>query len=128
MPRADGDPWIRNAVVIGVHDGDTVTLDVDLGYFAHCHVPHRLVGINAPELNTPEGKASRDYLREILPVGSEVVVRSHKDGRTIASDKYGGRFLADLVRKADGVSINRAMVDSGMALEWNGKGVKPSAG
>lgn len=122
----DTDPYIRNAVVLSVHDGDTATFDVDLGYFAHAHVPHRLLGINAPELNTPEGKVSADYLRSLLPAGTAVVVRSSKVGREISSDKYGGRFLADIYRRSDGLHVNADMVDSGHAKSWDGKGAKPT--
>lgn len=122
-----GDPFVRNAVVIDVHDGDTVTLDVDLGYFAHAHVPHRLYGINAPEIASIEGKKARGYLKSLLPVGTKVIVRSTKvksDG--IASDKYGGRFLANLFLADSGLNINKEMVAQGHAKDWDGKGVKPT--
>lgn len=125
MSTATPDPYIRNATVLDVHDGDTVTLDVDLGYFAHAHVPHRLLGINAPELSTAEGKASRDYLAGELPVGTKVVVHSKKDNAPIEADKYGGRFLGDLFRQSDNLHINADMVLSGHAKAWDGKGVKP---
>jgi endonuclease YncB( thermonuclease family) len=124
--KAQGDSFVRNATVLEVLDGDTVKLDVDLGYFDHIHVPHRLYGINAPEKASASGKASQAYLRELLPVGTKVVIRSTKprqDG--IASDKYGGRFLAHIYRASDNLYINAHLVDEGFAKSWDGKGTKP---
>lgn len=128
MTRQAGDPYVRNATLLEVIDGDTVRLDVDLGYFVHEHVPHRLFGINAPEKNTVAGKAAVAFMRDLLPVGSKVIVRSTKakqDG--IASDKYGGRFLAHLYVAQSGLYVNQHLVDSGFAFTWDGSGIKPTA-
>ncbi len=125
MTQAEGDPFIRNAKVLSVYDGDTVTLDVDLGYFSHQVVPHRLLGINAPELHHEGGAAARDYLRSLVPPGTEVVVHSRKVSEPIKADKYGGRFLADLRRKSDDLHINQDMIDNGFAKPYDGKGTKP---
>lgn len=78
-------------VITGVHDGDTVSIELDLGFGIHAtDFRGRIFGINAPELSTPEGKAARDFLLEHLPVGSQVRVISH------GWDKYGGRFDAEV--------------------------------
>lgn len=124
MSEVKKDPFIRNATVLKVLDGDTVVLDVDLGYFDHIHVPHRLYGINAPEKASASGKAALAHLQDLLPVGTKVVIRSTKpkqDG--IASDKYGGRFLCHLY--LGDLYVNDHLVDSGFAKHWDGKGEKP---
>lgn len=80
------------AVVRSVHDGDSLRCDVDLGFGVWISdMALRLYGVDAPELGSPEGRAARDWLRERLPVGKIVVVRTFKD----ATEKYG-RMLAQV--------------------------------
>lgn len=78
-----------NATVVKVIDGDTVDLSVDLGFHVSLTIRTRLIGIDAPEVSTPEGKIARDRLREALPVSSAVAVHTAKS----PGDKYG-RWLA----------------------------------
>src|SRR5690242_6337183 len=83
------------AKVVAVHDGDTCTLDIDLGFdhiikgldfSGRTRLSCRVFGINAPELSTPEGKVALSYALTIMPVGTLVAVVSY------GWDKYGGRF------------------------------------
>lgn len=109
-----------NATVLTVHDGDTVTLDIDLGFDVHVHHPVRLVGINAPELSTPEGKAARTYIVSLLPVGQRVTVATAKG----QWDKYG-RYLGTITCPGATESVNQSMVDTAHAKAWDGNGTKP---
>src|SRR5205814_7565302 len=81
------------ATVVAVHDGDTVTLDVDLGYHLHQTGPYRLAGCNARELHAPGGAEARDHLAQLLPPGTEVTIRSLKGG-PVPDDKYAPRYDA----------------------------------
>ena len=83
--------YTYNATVIRVVDGDTVDVTIDLGFDVSLAARFRLFGLNAPEKWTVEGKLSAARLSELLPVGSEVVVKSEKDRR----EKYG-RYLLRL--------------------------------
>lgn len=99
------------AVVLDVHDGDTFRPDLDLGFGNHqTELRCRLYGINAPELNTPEGKAARDFLLTIIPVGSKISVMSY------GWDKYGGRFDGSVILVPENIDINSLMVRSGHAV------------
>lgn len=111
------------AQVIAVYDGDTVTLDVDLGLRTwNRGGKYRLYGINAPELRsaatdtTHSGIEARDHLTGLLGFphadGSPdtLTVRTYKD----ATEKYG-RWLAELIRD-DGVDVNASMVADGYAV------------
>ena len=100
-----------------IYDADTIRLDVDCGFNVWLHrVPFRLAGIDAPELGTPGGIEARDWLRALLPVGSEVVAITQKD----RGDKYG-RMLATLYLPADPViSINQQLIDAGHAVAYDG--------
>jgi endonuclease YncB( thermonuclease family) len=78
-----------------IHDGDTATLDIDLG-FDHLisgqdwdgktRLSCRVYGINSPELSTDAGKAALAYAQTLLKPGDICQVLSH------GWDKYGGRF------------------------------------
>jgi endonuclease YncB( thermonuclease family) len=61
------------AQVTDVHDGDTLKLDVDLGFSTHEHVWVRLLDVRAPELSEPLGQLARgdvqDWLVEHAPDG-----------------------------------------------------------
>ena len=92
--------------VVGVHDGDTVTLlDQD-----NHSIKVRLNGIDAPELKQPGGKKAKQFLSNIC---FNKQVRLEKSG----TDRYN-RTLGWLYTM-DGKSINLMMVDSGFA--WNYK-------
>lgn len=105
------------AKVASVHDGDTLRLDIDCGFNVWLHrVPCRLLGVDAPELGTPEGRAARDWLRAWLPVGANIIVRTHLD----EADKYG-RWLADISQgPADITTVNQRLIDAGHARPYDG--------
>jgi endonuclease YncB( thermonuclease family) len=59
-----------------VHDGDTIYLDIDLGFDhlisardfdGHPRLACRVYGINAPELSTEAGKAAALFAQTLLP-------------------------------------------------------------
>lgn len=111
------------AFVRDVHDGDTVTVDIDLGFDTWIHSRHiRMLGINAPELkDKPAGPDARDYLRGILPVDTVVMIRTHKD----QVDKYGGRYDGTIITGhwlndvlVNQVNVNDLMISSGHAVRY----------
>ncbi len=105
------------ATVASTYDADTVRLNVDLGFgIWTVKRAFRLAGIDAPELGTPEGLAARDWLRNLIPVGSPVIAITQKD----QGDKYG-RFLASLfLPEAPLISINQKLIDAGHAVPYSG--------
>jgi endonuclease YncB( thermonuclease family) len=112
--------WKRNpAIVTRVVDGDTVEVVADIGWSVSVKATVRLAQINAPERDTPEGKAAADFVRSWLAdKGSSVTLYSFRQ-----KDKYG-RHLANLVA-ADGSDLGAALVLANHAEPWNGKGPKP---
>lgn len=106
-----------NARLVKVHDGDTCTLDIDLGFsFWHLKQSVRLFGINAPELATPEGKTARQYASDYFgALDTLVVIRTLKD----AHEKYG-RWLVKIWRadSVTGPSLNDLLVSSGNAVVY----------
>jgi len=118
---AISNPYVYNATVLSVHDGDTLTLNVDLGFYVRMQMPCRVLGVNAPELSTAAGKAARDFLATLCPTGTPLLLRSVKD------DKYGGRFDGALALP-DGRSVAQELINAGFAAPWNGQGPKPLPG
>ena len=110
------DPYWYSAILQGCYDGDTCTLDIDLGMGIHrIGTTVRLFGINAPELRGEEREAgirSRDWLLARIRPGDEVMIHTQKD----ENGKYG-RLLAEIYRVCNRgwCNVNQELIDSGMA-------------
>jgi micrococcal nuclease len=95
--------------VVRVVDGDTIDLDVDLGFYLTSRIRVRLLDVNTPELRGESREAAQDAKRlveEWCPVGSTVQVETTKTG------KYG-RWLAQ-VTLPDGLgNLNQLLRDRG---------------
>jgi len=85
-----------------VVDGDTVDLDVDLGFYLTASLRFRVLGIDTPELRggTAESKArareAKDRVEELLSCGEgfPLMIRTRK------ADSFG-RWLAAIYYPAD---------------------------
>lgn len=114
-----GPAYRYTAVVTAVHDGDTITADVDLGMHVWVRAQSfRLLGCNARELGSPGGPEARINLAALLLAGPPVTLTSVKP------DKYGGRFGA-VITLADGSDLAAKLIAEGWAAPWNGHGEKP---
>lgn len=101
------------ATVVSIHDGDTCTLAIDLGFDVAYTSNCRTYGINAPELRTDAGKAALAFALTLIKPGDKVTVLSH------GWDKYGGRFDGTLTL-TDGRDYAKAMLDAGQAVVMAG--------
>jgi len=102
------EPYTYSALVIGVHDGDTVTLNIDLGMYVQMRQQKiRLLGVNAPELNEPFGEEARNYLRGIV-YGMRVRVSTRKSQDSDDRKEKYGRWLGVLYTQG-GRNINDLM-------------------
>ena len=103
--------YTYNALCTDVYDGDSVTLDIDLGFNMWMRNQKiRLLGIDTPELRGEEradGLVAAARLRDLIE-NHEVTLRSHKD----KTGKYG-RWLGTIY--LDGVSMNQLLLDEGLA-------------
>lgn len=114
--------YTYTAVVLAVHDGDTITADVDLGFGVWIRgQAYRLLGCNAIELGAPGGKEARDNLAGLLlpPTLMPAVTLT-----SVKPDKYGGRWLC-VITMPDGSDLVSRLIADGWAAAWNGRGVKP---
>lgn len=55
--------WDKRAQFVSNHDGDTVTMILDQGFYETKQIDVRLLGVFAPELNQPGGTECRDFVR-----------------------------------------------------------------
>lgn len=102
--------WYQ-AEVISVHDGDTMTLSIDMGRRIYAIDSIRLLGINCPELSQPGGKEAREFVRNLCPPGKRIRIRTMKN----KNDKYG-RWLG-IVYFEDGNCLNDTILAAGHAVE-----------
>jgi micrococcal nuclease len=111
MSRVD---YKYKAIVTAVHDGDTCTVDIDIGFGIWMKDQKlRFYGINTPELHGNDKEAgikSRDYVASLI-LGKEIIIETQKD----KAEKYG-RWLATIW--LDGTNINKKLVQEGYAREY----------
>lgn len=105
------------ATVRRVIDGDTVDMNMDLGFGVSKLVRIRLWGIDAPEVKgdeRAEGLAAKTYLETLLPVGTSAEVYTEKD-REAGWGRYVGEvYVVDPEDEFD-LSISDEMVEAGHA-------------
>ena len=104
------------ASVVGVYDGDSVTLDIDLGLGIWSKGQKcRLMGIDTPEIRGEErieGLKSKQRLCELI-LGKQVAVETARD----KTGKYG-RWLVTIWNLDDElgwVNINELLLSEGYA-------------
>ena len=104
------------AKVRRVVDGDTLDLDIDLGFRITLRERVRLMGIDTPETRTRDpvekanGLKSKEFVKGFVADGS-VVIRVHGFGKF-------GRPLVDLY-KGD-ICLNERLVQMGLAVPYFG--------
>ncbi|HES59178.1 MAG: thermonuclease family protein [Calditrichaceae bacterium] len=108
--------YYYKASVQSVYDGDTITVDIDLGLSTWIKGENiRLHRINTPELRggeREEGLKSRDYLRSLID-GKEIWIQTIKDKK----GKYG-RYLGEIWIKDNQdrwTNVNDTLVEKGFA-------------
>jgi micrococcal nuclease len=112
--------------ILRVVDGDTVDVDIDLGFGVWMHKERvRMMGIDTPESRTRDkvekafGIASKDRLKELLPIGSIQVLKTEIDRS--GEDKKGkfGRILGDFLVD-DNRRCTDILVEEGHAVAYFG--------
>jgi micrococcal nuclease len=104
--------WTYDATVEHVVDGDTFDVAIDLGFRLTQRTRVRLHHVDTPERGTPAGTAATARVRDLLPIGCRVVLRTSKP------DKYG-RSLA-VVCLPDGRDLATVLVAEKHAVPYEG--------
>ena len=112
-----------DVVVVKVVDGDTVDVDIDLG-FGICLKDERvrIMGIDTPESRTSDrvedlfGEAAKARLKELMKHGGKLITTEDKHGEDMKG-KFG-RILGDF--KVDGKLVTDILIEEGHAVAYFG--------
>jgi micrococcal nuclease len=108
--------------VTGVVDGDTIDVELDLGFNISYSQRVRLAGIDTPESRTKDkmekalGLESKQRLKDVLSKAQLVVIRTELPD---SSEKYG-RILGWIFIDGAEKSVNEALVADGYAWGYLG--------
>lgn len=110
--------------LLKVVDGDTVDVDIDLGFGIWLHDERvRIMGIDTPESRTSNeveklfGLAAKDRLKELLHEGGKLITTEDKDGEDMKG-KFG-RILGDF-RVPDGRVVTDILIEEGHCVAYFG--------
>ena len=105
-----------------VVDGDTIDVDIDLGFDISFSSRVRLAGIDTPESRTTDkmekalGLEAKEYLKYKLKDAKCITIKTEKMD---SSEKYG-RILGWIFIDDHEVSVNQQMIDDGYAWGYLG--------
>jgi micrococcal nuclease len=108
--------------VTKVVDGDTIDVEIDLGFDISFSSRVRLAGIDTPESRTTDkmekalGLEAKAYLKREIEAAKTVVIKTEKMD---SSEKYG-RILGWLFLDGSDISMNEKMIEDGHAWGYLG--------
>jgi micrococcal nuclease len=108
--------------VTKVVDGDTIDVEIDLGFDISFSSRVRLAGIDTPESRTTDkmekalGLEAKAYLKNQIESAKTVVIKTEKMD---SSEKYG-RILGWVFLDGSSVSMNEKMIEDGHAWGYLG--------
>jgi micrococcal nuclease len=108
--------------VTNVVDGDTIDVEIDLGFDISFSSRVRLAGIDTPESRTTDkaekvlGLEAKEYVKSKIKDAKEVIIKTEKMD---SSEKYG-RILGWVYLDGSKVSINEQMIAEGYAWGYLG--------
>ena len=117
------DPYIyRVRQVHKVVDGDTIDVDIDLGFDVSLAKRVRLAGVDTPESRTKDeyekklGLEAKEWLKKNLEGAKNSIIKTELPDST---EKYG-RILGWLYINDQPVSLNEQMIQQGYAWSYLG--------
>ena len=112
-----------DVVVLKVVDGDTVDVDIDLGFGVTLKDERvRIMGIDTPESRTSDkvedlfGEAAKTRLKELMKNGAKLITTEDKHGEDMKG-KFG-RILGDF--KVDGKRVTEILAEEGHCVPYFG--------
>lgn len=113
-----------NVKVLKVIDGDTVDVDIDLGFgIVLTDERVRIMGIDTPESRTSDkvekvfGLASKARLKELLDEEAVLITYDDKNGEDMKG-KFG-RILGDF--RFGGKTVSEILIEEGHAVAYHGQ-------
>ena len=109
--------------VLKIVDGDTIDVDIDLGFDISYTQRVRLAGIDTPESRTKDlkektlGLEVKDRLKKAIDAAKDVIIVTEKPDST---EKYG-RILGWVYLDKAAKSINELLIEEGYAWGYMGE-------
>jgi micrococcal nuclease len=116
------------AKVVRVVDGDTLIVDIDLGFcFWARNQTIRLHGIDCPETRSKDkeevkyGELSKQYVRKFCDIClDEIIIQTEIEDITSGKEKFG-RILAVVKKPKTLEVLNDYLIKNNLAVEYYGK-------
>lgn len=108
--------------LLNVVDGDTIDVDIDLGFDISLSKRVRMAGIDTPESRTTNkiekalGLEAKEYLKKNIKDAKDIVIKTELPD---SSEKYG-RILGWIYADGSSKSINEMMIEDGYAWGYMG--------
>ncbi len=109
LKRPTSPTYLYQAKILEIIDGDTLLLQIDLGFQTHREQRIRLANLDCPEINTKEGKKSKNFLQETLIPQAKIIIQTKK------TDIYG-RYIADIFYDPTNQKTNPQIFQTGTYL------------
>ena len=112
-----------NCKIVRVIDGDSIILDIDLGFSHWIHGESiRLYGVDCPECRSRDkeekaaGLLAKEFVEDTLHVGGTYMLQTKEKGKF-------GRFLGVIFIQGS-ASINAALISENLAVPYTGQSKK----
>jgi endonuclease YncB( thermonuclease family) len=109
-----------NCKIVRVIDGDSIIIDIDLGFSHWIHGESiRLYGVDTPQCRTRDaeekaaGLLAKKFVEDALHVGGTYILSTREKGKF-------GRYLG-VIMLSDKTSINAALVKERLAVPYYGQ-------
>jgi micrococcal nuclease len=110
------------AKVCRIIDGDSIVLDIDLGFNTWLNKQHiRLHGIDTPEYRTRDlvekqhGTLAKNLVESLIKPGDSVIIKTVLDKH----EKFG-RILG-IIELQNGVNLNQLLIEEKLAVLYHGQ-------
>lgn len=122
-------PFEYRANIVRVIDGDTIEVDIDLGFTLWLrNQTIRLLGVDCPETRSRDkeevvyGKMAKKFVEDFCAecVGQVLIQTEIEDVIGSNREKFG-RILANVLNEKSGESLNDLLLDKFLAVPYYGK-------
>ena len=104
--------YTYKAIVANVVDGDTIDVNVDLGFKVYTKQRIRLSGLDTPERGQPGYHEAKDRVTQLV-LGREVLLTTYKISKF-------GYYLGLVVLQDTGESVNTILIQENLAKVYDG--------